>query len=169
MCACIDEHRFLLFSQPTQPRQDHVPENFNAAARELEVMWCWSWWWDYLAWDDWIRIYFHVAHVPHLEIYHLHPCPAQRAMCGTRIRFLWPLLGLWATGWGFRENWFVVIESHLSCGSCAIVDLVHSMHSLIHAMAVWSVKAPRWDQLSALNTLRLTTSHQFQGATQALR
>lgn len=36
------------------------------------------------------------------DFYHLHPFPAQRAMCGTRIRFLWPLLGLWATGWGCR-------------------------------------------------------------------
>lgn len=37
-----------------------------------------------------------------LRFYLLHPYPAQRAMCGTRIRFLWPLLGLWATGWGCR-------------------------------------------------------------------
>lgn len=124
MCTCIDGYRFLLFSQRTQPRQDHVPENFNAAARELEV----TLWWDYLAWDDWIRIYFHVPHVPHLEIFITCTLSLLKELC--------------------------VAPGSGSCGPCldcepqaeVAVDLMHSMQSLIHAMAVWNVKISRWGQ-----------------------
>ena len=105
MCTCIDGYRFLLFSQRTQPRQDHVPENFNAAARELEV----TLWWEYLAWDDWNRIYFHVSHVPHLEILSLAPLPRSKSyvwhqdqvpvtlawIVSHRLRLLWTSWTRW--------------------------------------------------------------------------